>query len=107
MISSLGISSYQANLTNEEFLTTSFVLLKRKLIKIYELTQEIQSIEILKARFEKTSEVLEALRLMNLSLDFTSKDAIELSNYYINLQKLIFEGNNSNPKILLKLIESL
>lgn len=107
MISSIGITSYQSNLSKEEFLTTSFLLLKRKLTKIYELTQQIQTLDVIKERFEKTSEVLEALRLMNLSIDFTSKDAYELSNYYINLQKLIFEGNNSNPNILIGLVENL
>lgn len=92
--------SYEQNFSPEEFLNMTFILLKRKVNEIYKLTQEEQTNSIIKKRYEKTSEVLEALRLISTMIDFNSKNAIDLSNHYLNLQKLIFEGNHSNPSIL-------
>lgn len=92
--------SYEQNFSPEEFLSMTFILLKRKVNEIYRLTQEEQTSSIIKKRYEKTSEALEALKLMTTMIDFNSKEAVNLSNHYLNLQKLIFEGNHSNPSIL-------
>lgn len=94
------LRSYEQNFSSEEFLNMTFILLKKKVNEIYKLTQEEQTNSIIKKRYEKTSEVLEALRLMSTMIDFNSNNAIDLSNHYLNLQKLIFEGNHSNPSIL-------
>jgi hypothetical protein len=100
-------NAYTGNFSNEEFLSTAFILLKKKLKVIYLLTQETQSSEIVKERYEKTSQVLEALQMLSSFLDFNKKESFELSNYYIALQQLVFKGNYSEPEILLQLSENL
>lgn len=103
----MSYNSYQKNFSSEEFLKTSFILLKRKLLDIYELTQKEQSVEIISERYKKTSDVLQALALMQSMIDFSQPNAKELSDYYLLLEQSVFEGNHSNPALLLGIAESL
>jgi len=95
------------NISTEEFLKISFILLKKKLLLIYSLCLDEQTVDVVKSRFEKTSEVLEALRQMNSSLDFSLSGAENLSKMYLDMQLLIMKGNSENPFLLKKLAESL
>lgn len=103
----MSYNQYQRNFSNEEFLQSVFILLKRKVLDIYVLTQKEQTIDIISERYKKTSEVLEALSLMQSMIDFNQPAAKEISDYYLLLETAIFEGNNSNPSLLLGVAEKL
>lgn len=100
------MNPYQKYLSIDEFLFTSFALLKKKLNLIYSLSKEEQTIEIIKKRYEETGKILEALNLLASSIDNSKENAKELHALYEEMAEIVFKGNNENPELLLKLLNS-
>jgi hypothetical protein len=100
-------NAYIQNVSNEVFLESAFTLIRKKLNSIYELCLQEQTAKVFKERYEKTSQVLEALNLMQISLDKSAEGYEDLLELYTLLQKLVFEGNNSDPELLLKVSKML
>lgn len=78
--------SYSQHLSTFEFLETSFILLKKKVMKIKEINSRQRrgklSLPDLKLKLEMTSDILEALRILISNLDFDKKESSEIAELY-------------------------
>ncbi len=93
----MGINAYQNNFSIDEFLLTAFLLMKRKVQKIYDISKkEVLSVEDIKEKFEMSSQVLESLRLLHGSLDPSNEFYRQQTEAYDHLQLLLFKGNTEN-----------
>jgi hypothetical protein len=81
----------------DEFLFEAYSLMKRKIYNLISIENGRKrgkiSLPKTKEKFEETSKLLEALRVMISGLDFENKIAQELANYYNNIGMYVSKGN--------------
>lgn len=90
-------NTYESNYSTEEFLDRAFILMGKKLKDICSLIDSVDYHDISK-RYQKTSELIEAISLLQSSLDESKKEFNDLFNLYGYLIQLVFEGNNTKSK---------
>jgi len=77
---------YENEISTHEFLNTAFILMRKKVQAIKDLNSKSKKgklpLPLLKQKFEKTSEILEALRLLISSLDFNKPESEEIASVY-------------------------
>lgn len=100
--------AYTRNLSIDEFLYTAFILMKRKVEKIYQLSiKKDLSLEEKKSKYEMSSQVMESLLLLQGSLDPKSESYSEQLDAYSSLQLFLLKGNTEDPIYFKKFLNSL
>lgn len=91
-----------AVLGTEEFLSTTYILIKRKVKRLQEIENSKKrnklSLPLLKEKFEVTSKALSAIMELTGMLDYNKTESIELADVLNDLGLLISKGNIAETK---------
>ena len=77
---------YEQNMSTLEFLNVTFVLMRKKVQKLKEINSKAKRgklpLPLIKQKFEMTSDILKALRMMIGSIDYEKPEAEDLVEIY-------------------------
>lgn len=100
--------SYQEQFSIDEFLKTSYVLLKKKIERIFDLTQKVGlSVDEIKEKFEESSKVFKALMLLEMSLDPAVSGFEEMVMEFKELEWMIYKGVHEDSRYLQLVLQKI